>query len=83
MGTNMWGIDDGYEDALGVWRETPAATRSALLAAMGVDPAQSGPPLEPPVRVLRPGQALSLEKPAERRMKLGAINEGFWPIPRW
>jgi 4-alpha-glucanotransferase len=71
MGTNMWGIDDGYEDALGVWRETPAATRSALLAAMGVDPAQSSPPLEPPVRVLRPGQALPLEKPAELRLEDG------------
>ena len=71
MGTDIWGIDDGYEDALGVWRETPAATRSALLAAMGVDPAQSGPPPEPPVRVLRPGQALPLEKPAELRLEDG------------
>jgi hypothetical protein len=33
MGTDIWGIDDGYEDALGAWRETPAVTRSALLAA--------------------------------------------------
>ena len=71
MGTDMWGIDDGYEDALGVWRETPAATRSALLAAMGVDPAQSGPPPESPVRVLRPGQALPLDKPAELRLEDG------------
>ena len=71
MGTDMWGIDDGYEDALGVWRETPAATRSALLAAMGVDPAQSGPPPEPPVHVLRPGQALPLEQPAELRLEDG------------
>jgi maltooligosyltrehalose trehalohydrolase len=59
MGTDLWGIDEGYEDALGVWRETPAATRSALLAALGVDPAQSGPPLEPPVRVLPPGPGLA------------------------
>ena len=39
MGTDIWGIDDGYEDALGVWRETPAITRSALRAAMGGNPA--------------------------------------------
>jgi 4-alpha-glucanotransferase len=71
MGTDMWGIDDGYEDALGVWRKTPADTRSALLAAMGVDPAQSGPPPESPVHVLRPGQALPLEKPAELRLEDG------------
>ena len=37
MGTDIWGIDDGYEDALGVWRETLAATRSALRTAMGVN----------------------------------------------
>jgi hypothetical protein len=57
-----------YED-VGVWREIPAATRSALLAAMGVNPAQSGPPPESPVRVLRPGQALPLDKPAELRLR--------------
>jgi 4-alpha-glucanotransferase len=71
MGTDTWGIDNGYEDALGLWRETPAATRLALLAAMGVDPAPSGPPPEPPVRVLRPGQALRLEQPAELRLEDG------------
>jgi 4-alpha-glucanotransferase len=71
MGTDIWGIDDGYEDALGVWRETSAATRSALLAAIGADPAQSGPPPELPVRVLRPGQALLLEQPAELRLEDG------------
>jgi 4-alpha-glucanotransferase len=71
MGTDIWGIDDGYEDALGAWRETPAATQSALLAAMGVDPAQSGPPAEAPVRVVRAGQALPLTKPAELRLEDG------------
>ena len=63
MGTDISGIDEGYEDALGVWRETPAATRSALLSAMGVDPAQSGPPAEAPVRVVRTGQALPPDLP--------------------
>ena len=66
MATDMWGIDDGYEDALRVWRETPATTRSALRAAMGVNSDQSGLPPEPPVRVLRSGQTLPLETPAER-----------------
>jgi 4-alpha-glucanotransferase len=73
MGTDTWGIDDGYEDALGVWRETPGTTRSALHAAMGVDPAQSGPPVEPPVRVLRSGQTMPLEKPAELRLEDGTV----------
>jgi 4-alpha-glucanotransferase len=71
MGTDIWGIDDGYEDALGRWRETPAATRSALLAAMGVDPARSGAPAEPSVRVVRAGQALSIAMPAQLRLEDG------------
>jgi 4-alpha-glucanotransferase len=73
MGTDIWGIDDGYEDALGVWRETPVTTRSALRAAMGVNPAQSSPPAEPPVCVLRSGQILPLEKPAELRLEDGTM----------
>jgi hypothetical protein len=40
MRTDIWGIDAGYEDALGVWRQTPPATRLALLASMGVDPSE-------------------------------------------
>jgi len=81
MGTDMWGIDNGYEDALGVWRETPPATRSALLAAMDVDPAQSGPPPESPVRVLRPGQALQLEQPAELRLEDGTASRVDAALP--
>jgi 4-alpha-glucanotransferase len=73
MATDMWGIDDGYEDALRVWRETPATTRSALRAAMGVNSDQSGLPPEPPVRVLRSGQTLPLETPAELRLEDGTV----------
>jgi 4-alpha-glucanotransferase len=74
METGIWGIDEGYEDALGVWRSTPAATRLALLAAMGVDPDQSAPPPEPLVRVIRSGQTLPLEKPAELRLEDGSTS---------
>jgi hypothetical protein len=58
MATDVWGIDDGYEDALGEWHDTPATTRSALLAAMGVDPAEPGSPAPTAVHVLCTGQAL-------------------------
>jgi 4-alpha-glucanotransferase len=81
MGTDIWGIDDGYEDALGVWRETPSATRLALLAAMGVDPARSGPPAEAPVRVLRAGQILPLTKPAELRLEDGTALRADAALP--
>jgi 4-alpha-glucanotransferase len=51
---DAWAIDDGYHDAFGVWRETPPATRRAIIAAMGADP-DAPPPGPPPVRVVRNG----------------------------
>jgi len=32
-----WGIEEGYEDALGAWCPTPHETRAALVAAMRAD----------------------------------------------
>jgi 4-alpha-glucanotransferase len=64
-----------------MWRETPAATRSALLAAMGVDPAQSSPPAEASVRVVRAGQALPLTKPAELRLEDGTALRADAALP--
>ena len=73
MSTDVWGIDDGYEDALGVWHQTPPTTRVALLAAMGVDPsAQSAPPAAP-VQVIRPQHVTPLEGPAEVTLEDGTV----------
>lgn len=69
MSTDHWGIDDGYEDAMGRQQETPEATRSAILTAMGVDPANVSPPARIPVRVVQHGQAMLLEKPAELKLE--------------
>ena len=68
MASDVWGIDDGYEDAHQVWRETDAATRSAILAAMGVSdapaarhqknaatPEKNTAPSEKAVQVVRQG----------------------------
>lgn len=63
---DAWGIVDGYEDTLGVWRPTPPATREALRKAMGGDAAEpSGNAAVPPVRVLREGQGARLPAPGE------------------
>jgi 4-alpha-glucanotransferase len=63
---DAWGIADGYEDTLGVWRPTPPATREALRKAMGGDTAEpSGNAAVPPVRVLREGQGARLPAPGE------------------
>ena len=73
MSTDIWGIDNGYEDALGVWHQTPPTTHLALLASMGVDPsAQSAPPAAP-VQVLRPKQVTPLAGPAELTLEDGTL----------
>jgi 4-alpha-glucanotransferase len=73
MRTEVWGIEEGYEDALGAWHETPPTTRVALLAAMGVDPA--APPALPaaPVQVVRRHQVPPLERPAELTLEDGTV----------
>jgi len=52
--TDPWAIDDGYFDALGVWRDTSPSTHRAIVAAMGADP-DAPPPPAPSVRVVRAG----------------------------
>jgi 4-alpha-glucanotransferase len=73
MSADLWGIEGGYEDALGQWQETPEATRSALLAAMGGDASLAGPPSPARVRVVRPRSATPLERPAELTLEDGTV----------
>jgi 4-alpha-glucanotransferase len=73
MSTDIWGIDHGYEDALGVWHDTPPATRVALLASMGVDPAEQSVPLVAPVQVVRPQHVTPLRGPAELTLEDGTM----------
>jgi 4-alpha-glucanotransferase len=73
MSTDIWGIDDGYEDALGLWHETPPTTRLALLAAMGVDPAEQSAPPAAPVQVVRSKHVTPLRGPAEVTLEDGTV----------
>src|SRR5689334_11632633 len=73
MSTDIWGIDDGYEDALSIWHDTPPTTRLALLASMGVDPAEQSAPPAAPVQVVRPHQILPLGGPAELTLEDGTV----------
>ncbi len=52
MGTDPWGVDGGYFDALGQWHDTPADTRRAIHAAMGVAEGESVADGPPPVCVV-------------------------------
>ncbi len=48
---SAWGVEPGYWDTTGEWREVPGETLGAVLAAMGADLATHGPPA-PPIVVL-------------------------------
>ena len=67
MTADAWGVADGYEDTLGVWREVSPPTRGAIRAAMGAPPA----PGAEPVRVLEPGASRALERACRLRLEDG------------
>jgi 4-alpha-glucanotransferase len=73
MRTDVWGIHDGYEDALGVWRQTPPATRQTLLRSMGVDPSKQSAPPAAPVQVVCPQRVTLIEGPAELTLEDGTV----------
>jgi len=73
MTTDPWGVTDGYEDVLGRWHETSPATRSAVLAAMGVVSGTGGPPDQPAVHVVRPGRLPRVPGPAEVILEDGGV----------
>lgn len=50
---HRWGVDTGYHDVSGVWRQPPPSTIEAILAAMGAD--RDEPPAGPVV-IVAPGR---------------------------
>jgi 4-alpha-glucanotransferase len=78
--TDTWGIADGYEDALGVWHTAPDATRAALREAMDVDGGAA--PAASRVRVVRPGDDLSVDGPARVTLEDGAVLDVRGVLPR-
>jgi 4-alpha-glucanotransferase len=81
MATDPWGIDDGYEDALGKWHRTGDSTRAAILKTMGVDPSLPASPPEIAVRIMCPGQILALDGPAELILEDGTTMPARGRLP--
>jgi len=79
--TDPWGIVPRFKDAQGVWRQTSETTRAAVLAAMGAEPGAS-PPGAPRVRVVRRGQRLRLDGPADLVLEDGAVVRVGERLPR-
>ncbi|MDQ2648826.1 MAG: hypothetical protein M3Z03_04675, partial [Actinomycetota bacterium] len=72
MGTDAWGIDDGWHDTTGGWHPTSPGTRDALRGAMGGDARHDHPPAGRDVWVIRPGEPAQVPKPAELVLEDGS-----------
>jgi len=72
MTVDEWGVESGFEDALGRWQDTPEEVRRAIHSAMGVDPEAPAPP-DYPVRVIRPGEKTSIPLPADLTLEDGSV----------
>lgn len=72
MTTDAWGIDDGFEDARGAWRETSRETREAIVHAMGGGASSTSSGGRPRTFVVRAGERVPLEGPAELVLEDGA-----------
>lgn len=75
---DRWGIDRGYRDTLGRWRETPEATLRALLTAMGAGPTADEPKR---VQVLHAGQTMPLPAPTELILEDGTAIRAETALP--
>ena len=73
MGTDVWGVDDDYRNAMGKRQVISGSTRAAVLKAMGVDISFQASPPGDPVRVVRPGEVLRLKSPGELTLEDGAV----------
>ncbi len=76
--TNAWGIDSGYEDALGAWHETSPKAIQAVLEAMDVGDAPEGTGT---LIVMQEGERRKLSAPAVIRLENGETMEALESIP--
>jgi 4-alpha-glucanotransferase len=71
VASDVWGVDDGYWDALGEWHVTSEATAAGLRQAMGVPDDATEPPVTHPLRIVHLGEAAAIEGPGELRLEDG------------
>ncbi|HEY2301918.1 MAG TPA: hypothetical protein VGH66_08490, partial [Acidimicrobiales bacterium] len=67
-----WGIDVGYDDAGGTWRQAPQETVDRFLEVMG---ATAGDPVPGPVLITSPGRPLALPGAGRLRLEDGTAVE--------
>jgi 4-alpha-glucanotransferase len=75
-----WGVDDGYWDAAGRWREVPPESLAAITTAMGADGDRPAP--GPPLWFVRAGHVEFLLGPADLVLEDGSTIRGVEALPR-
>jgi 4-alpha-glucanotransferase len=76
VSVDAFGVEEGYQDALGEWHQAPAETCRAIVDAMG------HPDAEPSVLVIRQGTSKRLSRPAEITLEDGAVLRVDLALPR-
>lgn len=80
MDRAAWGIDDGYWDASGAWREVPASSLDAFAAAMGAA-GREHPPAPPPTWFVQAGHVEFLLGPADLQLEDGTTVRNVEALP--
>jgi 4-alpha-glucanotransferase len=75
-----WGIDAGYWDTNGHWRDVPAASQAALHTASDGDDHER-PPAGPPLWFVRAGRAEFLQSSCDLVLEDGTIRAGIDALP--
>ena len=76
-----WGIDSGYWDAVGQWRDAPQSTLEAIRVAMDGEEGRDEPPPGPPVWFVRAGRVEFLRSPANVTLEDGSVLRGIEALP--
>jgi 4-alpha-glucanotransferase len=79
MDLGAWGVDHGYWDAGGQWREPPQETLDAIASTMGV--VDGPPPSGPPLWFVRAGHGEWLRSPADLVLEDGTTRRGVDALP--
>ena len=80
MDLAAWGIDHGYWDTGGTWREIGPDTADALLRAMGAE-GRDAPPTTSPTWFVGRGESPSLNSPADLVLEDGATVRAESALP--
>lgn len=76
-----WGIDTGYWDALGTWREPPEHSLDAIAKAMGAESDRDQPPSGPSMWFVEAGRGEFLQTPRDLRLEDGTILNRIDALP--